>query len=176
MTSDPDFTMQKTPGATSPVTYSTHGPLSKSRMPPSARGMSFVASSASGISRPCMPSTSIGMPVAFDRAVISSWVFVPSVNSVSMRGFIFLRSASSMLSSGMPCGMLTLFLPLPTHTTSRPRSWAYSTSLRHSTGSSPRMTVYTEPPALAIDDRRGPTVMSASTVMRATSVECVMHV
>lgn len=88
-----------------------------------------------------MPSISTGNPVALESAAISSWVLVPSVNSVSMRGFICLRAASASLSAGTEVGMLGLFLPLPTATTSSPRSWAYSTSLRHSTGSSPRQTV-----------------------------------
>jgi len=116
-----------------------------------------------------MPGWSTGKPVAFDRDAISSWVFVPSVNSHRMRGFMFLALASSRTSSITSVGRFGLFLPLPVATTVRPRSSAYSTSLRHSVGSSPRQMVYTCLPALAMLASSSPTVTSASTVISATS-------
>ena len=79
--------------------------------------------------------------MALDTAAISTMVLVPSLKAASILGFMSLPAASSAHDAAVASRSMTLFLPLPRVTTSKPMSRACSWSILHTPGSSPEATV-----------------------------------
>ena len=76
-----------------------------------------------------------------ETAAISTIVLVPSLKAASILGFMPLPAASSAQEAAVAARSMTLFLPLPSVTTSKPMSRACSQSILQTPGSSPEATV-----------------------------------
>ena len=152
--------MTNTPGAI-PRTYSTTPCLFKIPSSSFKRYISFKPLTSQAI--PCPPITSGTSPVAFDIAVISTIVFVPSLKAHNILGDILRRVASSNTVSGLQARSIRLFFPLPITSTFNPIAVAKSYNSITAPGSSPLVPVYTTPASWASLFKYGPITTSDST-------------